>query len=71
MIHTPLYIGISFTNSFSKLKFASIPLSFPGVSVVKNLPAKMQETQVWSLGWEDLQENGKATHSSIFAWVIA
>ena len=32
--------------------------------LVKNLPA-MQETQVQSLGWEDLLEKGMATHSSI------
>ena len=37
--------------------------------MVKNLPA-MQETQVWSLGWEDLLEEGMATHSNIFAWRI-
>ena len=35
--------------------------------LVKNLPA-MQETPVWSLGWEDPLEKGMATHSSIFAW---
>ena len=35
--------------------------------VVKNLPA-MWETCVWSLGWEDPLEKGKATHSSILAW---
>ena len=35
--------------------------------MVKNLPA-MHETQVWSLGWEDLLEKGMATYSSIFAW---
>ena len=35
--------------------------------MVKNLPA-MQETQVWSLGWEDPLEKGIATHSSILAW---
>ena len=34
---------------------------------VKNLPA-MQETQVWSLGWEDPLEKGMTTHSSILAW---
>ena len=34
---------------------------------VKNLPT-MQETWVRSLGWENLQEKGKATHSSILAW---
>ena len=28
----------------------------------------MQETQVRFLGWEDLLEKGKATHSSIPAW---
>ena len=37
--------------------------------MVKNLPA-MQETQVWSLGWEDPLEKGVATHSSIPAWRI-
>ena len=33
---------------------------------VKNLPA-MWETWVLSLGWDDLLEKGKATHSSILA----
>ena len=37
--------------------------------MVKNPPA-MQETWVWSLGWEDPLEKGKATHSSILAWGI-
>ena len=37
--------------------------------MVKNLPA-MQETQVWSLGWEDPLEKGMATHSSILTWRI-
>ena len=35
--------------------------------LVKNLPA-MRETWVRSLGWKDLLEKGKATHSSILAW---
>ena len=30
----------------------------------------MQETLVQLLGWEDLQEKRKATHSSILAWRI-
>ena len=30
----------------------------------------MQETWVWSLGWEDPLKKGMATHSSIFAWRI-
>ena len=37
--------------------------------LVKNPPA-MQETWVWSLGWEDPLEKGKATHSGILAWRI-
>ena len=37
--------------------------------MVKNLPA-MQETQVQSLGPEDLLEKGMATHPSILAWRI-
>ena len=36
---------------------------------VKNPPA-MEETQVLSLGWEDLLEKGMAIHSSILAWKI-
>ena len=34
--------------------------------MVKNLPA-MHETWVWSLGGEDSQEEGMATHPSILA----
>ena len=37
--------------------------------MVKNLLAT-QETWVQSLGWEDPLEEGMATHSSIFAWII-
>ena len=36
---------------------------------VKNLPA-MRETQVRSLGWEDLREKGMVGHSSILVWRI-
>ena len=36
---------------------------------VKNLPV-IQETQVRSLGWEDLLKKEMATHSSILAWAI-
>ena len=42
---------------------------FPGGSVVKNLPAKL-ETRVRSLGQEDLLDKEMATHSSILAWEI-
>ena len=34
--------------------------------MVKDLP-EMQETWVWSLGWEDPLEKGIAAHSSILA----
>ena len=37
--------------------------------MVKRLPA-MRETQVRSLGGEDLLEKEMATHSSILAWEI-
>ena len=37
--------------------------------MIKNLPA-MQETQVGSLGQEDLPEKGMVTHSSDLAWRI-
>ena len=38
--------------------------------MVKRLSA-MQETQVWSLGWEDPLEKEMAAHSSILAWKIS
>ena len=31
---------------------------------------ELQETQVWSLGWEGSLEKGMVTHSSILAWRI-
>jgi len=36
---------------------------------IKRLPT-MPETQVQSLGWENLLEKEMATHSSILAWKI-
>ena len=56
------------TSSSSLTPFC--PQSFlPGGQMVKNLPA-MQETWVWSLGWEDPLEKGMATYSSILSWKI-
>ena len=43
-------------------------LGFPGGSDCKE--SAIQETWVRSLGWEDLLEEGMATHSSILAWRI-
>ena len=45
-------------------------MGFPEGSVVKNLPANLQEMWVQSLGWEDPLEEGTATHSSFLAWRI-
>ena len=42
---------------------------FPGGSDSK-ASAYKRETQVQSLGWEDLLEKEMATHSSILAWKI-
>ena len=50
-----VFLGIASTSLMAQL--------------IKNLPA-MWETGVWSLGWEDPLEKGKATHSSILAWRI-
>ena len=37
--------------------------------MVKNLPV-MQETQVWSWGWEDPLEKAMAIHSNVLVWRI-
>ena len=58
---------------FSCLSYKRIAMLYVGASLVaqmvKSLPAKW-ETQVRSLGWEDLLEKEMATHSSILAWRI-
>ena len=49
------------------------PLQYSWASLVVQLVKNMHmmgETWVQSLGWEDLLEKGKATHSSILAWRI-
>ena len=53
--------GIGYPLQYSWASFVA--------QLVNNLPA-MWETWVWSLGWEDPLEKGKATHSSILAWRI-
>ena len=45
-------------------------MGFPDAQMVKNLPA-IQETQVLSLGQEDILKKEMATHSSILAWKIS
>ena len=44
-------------------------MGFPSGSGVKNPPAR-QETEVSSLGQEDMLEKETADHSSILAWRI-
>ena len=44
--------------------------AFLVAQMVKNLPS-MWDTWVWSLGWKDPLEKGKASHSSIMAWRIS
>ena len=51
------------------LALTSISMGFPVAQTIKNLPA-MQETQVWSLCWEDPLEKWTATNSSVLAWKI-
>ena len=49
------------------------PLQCSWASLVAQLvkdPSAVQESWVRSLGWEDLLEKGKATHSSFLAWRI-
>ena len=54
---------------YQKISSNDTNWGFPCGSLVKNPPA-MQETQVESLGQEDLLEKGIATHSNILTWRI-
>ena len=64
------------THSFLSTWNSRVPFGWsylPWASLVAQLAKKlpvMQETWVWSLGWEDPLEEGKATHSCILAWRI-
>ena len=50
------------------------PLNIPGLTLTSKqhrIISNMRETWVrCSLGWEDPLEKGKATHSSILAWIV-
>ena len=58
------FVGTVFTKKKLDNLWASLV-----VQMVKNLHA-VQKTQVQSLGQEDPQEKGMATHFSILAWRI-
>ena len=47
-------------------------MGFPGGTSGKELACKCRRHETWvqSLGWEDLLEEGMATHTSILAWRI-
>ena len=66
-------LGLLELNEIMHIEHLELFLVLSGASLVaqmlKNLPA-MQETWVWSLGWEDPLEKGMATHSNILAWRI-
>ena len=60
-----VYLKIALKNKvYLKGKWASMV-----AQTVKNLPA-MQETQVWSLDWEDPPEKGMGTHSRILFFFL-
>jgi len=52
------------TRTLKRMNSASLV-----AQTVKNLPAK-REIWVWSQGWKDPLEKGKATHSIVLAWRI-
>ena len=69
----PIWKSLSIFSIYQVFKDLSPSQTNSGTSwvaqLVKNPPA-MQETWVWSLGWEDPLEEDMATHSSILAWRI-
>ena len=64
LIHSCLKLLTAVMNCSSLFRASLV------AQIVKNLPA-VQETWVWSLGWEDPLEKGMAAHSSILAWRIS
>ena len=67
-LSTLTYVFISL-GYISRSGIGNLYWAFLSAQTIKNLPA-MQETQLRSLGGEDLLEKGMATHSSILAWRI-
>ena len=59
--------SVALVSAMQRSESAINDRAFLVAQMVKNLPA-VQETQVRSLGQEDLLEKGMATHSSILAW---
>ena len=74
--HSVSYLITLLRIFFAVQKFFSLKTTFRGAymflqaSLLAQMVKKLQETQVWSLGWEDPLEKRMATHSSILAWKI-
>ena len=66
-LHDSLKVLLAWCKSKTKLLYTCHQASLVA-QMIKNLPA-MQETWVWSLGWEDWSRES-ATYSSILAWTI-
>ena len=67
-----VFLTMKLIKSILKFKMLYIILNSRAslvAQLVKNLPV-MQDTWVWSLGWEDPLEKRTATQSSILAWKI-
>ena len=64
ILHLQLVKDIGYIPHVVQYILVAYFMGFPGGSVVKNSPA-MQETRVWSLGWEDPLEKEMTHHSSI------
>ena len=60
---------LHFSIALIKEKWIILAIMFLVAQTVKNLPA-MQQTWVWSLGWEDPLEEGMAVDCSVLAWRI-
>ena len=68
-IHMALVAQYLWTRKFQNCLKKTLTMAYLVAQMVKNLPA-MQETQVWSLAWEDPLEKRIATHFHILAWRI-
>ena len=63
------FLRYLFVSEILKLSLITLNWASLVAQMVKNLPV-MQETQIWSLGWEDPLEKEMAAQSSILAWRI-
>ena len=66
----PILVGFFLkTSQRNKFMLEEVKYSWASLvtQLVKNLPA-MQDTWIWSWGWQEPLEKEKAIHSSILAW---